>query len=110
MKAITFLIILSILFSCKKENNVIQDNYTTLQYLQTKCSDAWLSAASDSLTIVNVSNYLQAKSVYIAGIFIKQIDTGDTCKACSCKTGKVIYVSTFDDVLQKEKYAALGFR
>ncbi len=110
MKYLLFLIATFVFFSCKRNEKLTEDNYITLRYAQTKCSDAWTTAATDSATILNVNNYLQTKSLYNSGVFIKQVDAGDTCTACICKTGKVIEIITLDSEVQKNKYATLGFK
>jgi hypothetical protein len=109
MKTFLLLLLVIALFACKNEK-IIQDNYITLAYKQTQCADAWATGATDSITVLNVSNYLNAQNVYIASLNIKQVNTPDLCNACICKTGKIIYVTTFDNDALKQKYQALGFQ
>ena len=111
MKKIFYLSALSIctLFSCTK-NPVPKEKYVTLSYKQTYCADPWQNSSADSLTLLNVAAYLNASTLYIASLAIKQETAPDDCKACTCKTGKLIYVSTFNDEILKAKYSRIGFR
>jgi hypothetical protein len=97
------------MYACSK-NTLIEDKYVTLSYNQTFCADPWKNLSSDSLTLVNVANYLNSYNLYIAGLNIKQVLPADSCKACTCKTGKTIYVSTFDSDSLKAKYYQIGFK
>lgn len=108
---IFFLIIVTIiLFSCNKEKLTGKDEYVTLSYQQTFCADAWTTGSSDSLTLHNLSDYLVSAGLYIASLNIKLVDNPQTCYACNCKTGKVIYVSTLNSDSLKAKYNRIGFR
>jgi hypothetical protein len=84
--------------------------FITLSYQQTMCSDPWKTAGSDSLTLVNVADYLKAADIHIAGLNIKHDGTKLVCEACNCKTGKVIYVSTLNSETLKEKLMKIGFK
>ncbi len=94
------------IFSCSKKNN---DNELVMSYNQTKCADAWGSPANDSLTLVNVNNYLDGLGLYKIAVAIIPVNVADTCAACSCKTGKVIYVTTSNSSTIKAQYQAIGF-
>jgi hypothetical protein len=109
MKLFFLLCLTSVFFACKK-NKIIRDDYISLGYHQTQCSDAWATGTTDSITLVNVANYLNTQNIYFAGLSIKQVNPADLCLACTCKTGKIIYVSTFYDNTMKQKYQALGFK
>ena len=109
MKLFYLLCLITIIYACKKEK-IIQDNYTTLTYKQTQCADAWATGITDSITLVNVANYLNSQNVYVASLSIKAVNPADLCNACICKTGKLIYVTTFDETTLKQKYLALGFQ
>lgn len=95
--------------SCTKRS-LNEDKYVTLSYKQTFCSDPWTNLPVDSLTLINITTYLNASSLYIAGLSIKQETTADLCSACTCKTGKTIYVTTFDNDDLKAKYNRIGFK
>src|SRR5215203_584436 len=95
--ALVFFSLLTLaLFACSKKT-LIEDRYVTLSYSQTFCSDPWVNLAVDSLTLINVANYINTSGLYIAGLNIKQEAQPDVCNACTCKTGKTILVTTFDD-------------
>lgn len=98
------------LLACTKKEAMGENEYTTLIYQQTFCSDPWTTAASDSLTLNNVQAYINSNNLYLAGLSIKQTSNADTCKACTCKTGKTLFVSTLNSEVLKAKYIQLGFK
>ncbi len=108
---VTTLLIIGIsILGCKKQSPILKTEYTTITYKQTSCADAWATGSTDSLSIVNLVNYLNTKNLYIAGCNIKQDFAPDNCYACTCLTGKVYYVFTFNNKEMLAQYAALGFR
>lgn len=108
----TLLVLIMFVFTgsvtCKKDLG--EDQYTTFYYRQTQCADAWQTGATDSVTIVNVSNYLKGLGLYYAGINIKADSPAQVCLACTCLTGKTIYASTFNDDSTKARYLRIGFK
>ena len=104
----TFVIVLMAV-TCNKDNAEI-DQYITLSYKQTYCADPWQTATTDELTLKNVADYLNGADLYLAGLNIKQDSTPDVCNACSCKTGKTIYVSTLNSETLIKKYLQIGFK
>jgi hypothetical protein len=82
----------------------------TLKYAQTQCADPWRTGASDSETLAHINHYLDSLNLYVADLTLKKEGDPVTCLACTCITGKVIYVSTLNSEAMKEKYLALGFR
>lgn len=99
----------STIVSCTKKP-LMEDKYVTLSYKQTFCSDPWTNLPVDSLTLINITTYLNSSSLYIAGLSIKQETPADVCNACTCKTGKTIYVTTFDNDGLKAEYNRIGFK
>ena len=97
------LFFLIIAFSCHKKHM----EYITFSYNQTFCADPWKTGSTDSLTVQNVIHHLDSLRLYVAGVWIKQEFPPEACAACTCKTGKVIRVTTFKD--DEEYFAALGF-
>ena len=81
--------------------------YASLTYNQTFCADPWPTGSNDSLTLKNVVHHLDSLRLYVASVYIKQESVPEACAACSCKTGKVIHVTTFED--EVTHFAALGF-
>ncbi len=78
-------------FACNKSEKKIGENeYVTLSYKQTSCSDPWMNTGSDSLTLVNVASYLNSSGLYVASLNIKFDGSPEVCLACPCKTGKTI--------------------
>lgn len=98
------LLLTIVLFSCEKEHM----KYTTVYYQQTYCSDPWPTGTTDSLTLVNVAHFIDSIGVYIASLGIRQDHPADACTACACKTGKVIYLTTFEG--DEMPAVAFGFR
>jgi hypothetical protein len=109
-KAIAFLLLTTMAMGACKKHAPIADRYVTLGYKQTYCADPWKTETNDSLTLKNVADYLKAEELYIASLDIKQETTPEACFACSCKTGKNIYVTTLDSETLKAKYFKLGFK
>ncbi len=103
------LLLVFIAMACTRET-LIGDKYVTFAYSQTGCADPWGSQPSDSLTLVKVADYLTAANLYIASLGIRADGTTEICQACSCKTGKVIYVSTLDSDSLRAQYTRIGFR
>ena len=98
------------LAACKKSGRIGENEYVTLTYKQTSCADPWINAGTDSLTLINIANYLNSSGLYIASLSIKQDGPPETCLACVCKTGKTIFVSTLNSETMKAKYLLVGFR
>jgi len=111
MRKLFFSIFISIvtIVACTKNKPIGENQYVTVNYKQTLCSDPWVTASNDSLTLINVANYLNSSGLYVAGLTIKQDGTSEVCQACNCKTGKTIYVSTFNTENLKVKYMRIGF-
>lgn len=111
MKRIFILfVLLSAFFSCVKKG-LIGDRFVTLSYSQTYCADQWENNLSnDSLTLIHVSEYLKTKNLFFESLSIKRETAPDACSSCACKTGKVIYVSTFDNDSCKVQFARIGFK
>lgn len=111
IKFIFIIFIAIFIIACNKnKEKIIGDQYVLLSYKQTGCADAWTTGSTDSLTLVNLRNYLISKDLYIASLSIKQDGIPEPCYACTCKTGKTITVSTFDSETLKAKYALIGFK
>ena len=109
--SLIFILILCLTISaCKKDSPIGNKEFVTLSYQQTQCSDPWETASNDSLTLVNVAEYLKAAHIHIAELYIKHDGTKLVCEACGCKTGKVIYVSTLNNETLKEKLTKIGFK
>jgi hypothetical protein len=110
LKDLLLLLIAVIIFSCKKEKLIGDDEYVTLSYHQTYCADLWETGNTDSVTLRNLANYLIDANLYVSSLYINEETPGEMCNACTCKTGKVIYVSTLNSDSLKVKYARIGFK
>ena len=96
--------------NCSKRDDIGSNEYVTLSYIETQCSDAWTRGSTDAITKNNLANYLSGQNIYFADITIKQESTGAVCTACTCGTGKVIYVSILKSDVVVQKMKTLGFK
>lgn len=94
--------------SCTREA-LMKDKYITLSYAQTQCSDPWGNDAQDTVVLKKLGEFLAAEKLYAASAEIKVEYTGAVCLACTCLTGKVFYVTTFDNDEMKAAYRKIGF-
>lgn len=58
----------------------------------------------------NIHEFLQSSGIYVASLIIKHGNLSEICDACTCKTGKIIYLSIFDSRQTKKKLESMGFR
>lgn len=109
--SVLLLMMLVTAFTCRKSNRE-NDGQKTYSYKQTQCADPWQtgSASNDNQTITSVTNYLKSEGLYVGGVQIKADDIGAVCLACTCKTGKTIYVTSLSDDSTKAKFLRLGFQ
>lgn len=105
--ALALMLGVGIFFSCKREQ-VVGDRYTTLEYKQTYCADPWGYGTTDSITLVKLVHYFDSLQLYVAGTNIQFTSAPDVCSACTCKTGKTLYLSTFENLASR--FAAYGFQ
>ena len=92
---ISKLVIVIFFFSCFKEP-VIKDTVREYVYKQTYCADPWGYGSTDSLTGVRLLHYLDSAqlTVPLMGVLVKRvIQTGVSCQACHCISGKEIYLT-----------------
>lgn len=110
MKAVMVIIIFmcGIAAACTKEK-ICKDDYITLKYLQTGCADPWENSTSDSTTVANVSTYLLSQGLFVGGVSIQTDAPAQVCLACNCKTGKTIYVKTYNDSITIARFTQIGF-
>lgn len=101
--------VLLLLSSCDRKDMIGKDEYVTLSYKQTFCADAWGTVNNDSVQLANLSTYLANQQLYIASLNIKQETAADLCNACTCKTGKVLYVTTLNSSTMIVRYQQIGF-
>ena len=105
-----FLFLIFIVMACHRDEPIGKDSYTNFYYKQTYCADPWPTGNTDSITLVNVAGYLKSLNLYIAGLSIKLDDNIEMCLACTCKTGKTIYVATLKSDSLKARYIRAGFK
>src|SRR5438067_1694318 len=82
----------SALAACTTRKDI---EYAELKYAQTKCADKWAPGVSDAITAENVQHYLDSLGLAPLTVRIEADSPAELCNSCSCKTGKIIYVSTF---------------
>lgn len=81
-----------LLAACTKDP-MIGNHFTTYTYAETQCSDPWGRAATDSLTLRNLSAYLTARKIEFMNLGIQKTDSAQVCNACICKTGNQLSVT-----------------
>lgn len=106
---VLLLAVLVTAFTCKKTTQE-EEQLSTYSYKQTQCADAWQNSVTDSITLAHVTSYLAAQGLYVASLQIKADDVAAVCLACQCKTGKTIYVTSYNNDSTKTKFLALGFQ
>jgi hypothetical protein len=84
--------------------------YTTVQYKQTYCADAWATGDTDSITAKNVVTFLTDKNISVRGVNIENDGQQESCKSCVCYTGKTIYIDIFHDEATLAALSKLGFK
>jgi len=107
---LSLLFLIFIVIACHKDEPIGKDSYTRFYYKQTYCADPWPTGNTDSITLVNVTGYLNSLNLYIADLGIKQDGNIEICQACACKTGKTIYVATLNNDSLKARYIRAGFK
>jgi hypothetical protein len=100
-------VIIFLCSTCKVETKWLQSE--SFKYAQTSCADAWQTGSSDSITCINVSQFLISKNIFARGVFIKNDGVSELCNACNCKTGNNIYLSTFGHDSSNVVLTQLGF-
>jgi hypothetical protein len=105
-----FTAILLYLAGCTKEDQ-IADKTITVKYAQTQCADPW-GYGTDNVVINKLRNYMDSAqlSAPLLSIMIKQENDMAACLACTCPTGKVIYVSLMASDELKQKLLKAGFK
>jgi hypothetical protein len=85
MKKILFFIFLFfiLIISCEKN----YDNLTWASYNETQCANPWQGNSK-----YDVLYYLKGKGIEIFDINIVTYSTGPFCLACTCSSGRIIYV------------------
>jgi hypothetical protein len=92
---------------CRKEELCI--DCIRLQYNQTQCADPWGygTDGSDAQVQLAVRDFFTSNGVRVYEVGIGGEEALVTCAACTCGTGKVIYVVT--DAGNRSAFEAHGF-
>ncbi|TAG52681.1 MAG: hypothetical protein EAZ27_11960 [Cytophagales bacterium] len=95
MKKIVLISVLAAgLWACKKENIGIKEEsevkLASYFYDETKLMDPWNIELKDSLTLLNIKDFLSKKSIVPKELLILNDGEKDLCKAGDCKTGRRI--------------------
>lgn len=98
-------------FTCNKTSDLEdKNNQLTLAYAQTHCADPWTTSADDNVTAQNISRYLKSYGIQVVSVRITKTSEGVACLACTCLSGKTIYVTTSNTEAMRTRLAELGFR
>src|SRR5688572_2232427 len=100
MKKLLFFTIMTFaLFSCEYTNK--------LKFAETQCSNPWGHSGDPVEQKQLIKDYLLTKEIEVGEIQIIQEYPGMTCAACSCTSGRYIYITVNNE--DKSKALALGF-
>lgn len=101
----------AIIAACGKDDHQLGDNYVTLSYKQTQCSDPWITSHTDSITLKAVLHYLDSTKLYVASAYMTNVSNSNIiCDACFCETGKRINITTLKSDVLIARYNQIGFR
>lgn len=98
-KILLALFVITTAFTCNKNETLLSEKqneavgFLTFSYAQTQCADPWPSSADDNVTAQNVRRFLDSAGVPVSSVNIKKTSLEATCLACTCPSGKVIYVT-----------------
>lgn len=105
------LFVLTAAFTCSKDSKIVDGELmTTYTYAQTQCADPWQTSQNDETTGRNVRQYLESKYVEVGWVRIERTSDGATCLACSCPSGKTIFVGAPKDENTRKALEKLGFK
>jgi hypothetical protein len=100
-------------FTCNKNENILSkepgDSLLTFSYAQTQCADPWPASADDNVTAQNVRRFLDSAGVPVSSVNIKKTALEATCLACTCPSGKIIYVTAPNTQEVKARIKELKF-
>ncbi|RPD50698.1 hypothetical protein [Paracnuella aquatica] len=111
---LTFFVIFAA-FACNKNRSVLLENkqlsadLVTYAYAQTQCADPWPASTDDNVTAQNVRRYLDSAGVPVSSVNIKKTALEASCLACTCPSGKIIYVTTPNTQVVKARIRELKF-
>lgn len=96
MRLLTFLLLLllPVVSGCEKES--LCSDCVRLTYAQTQCADPWGygTNGSDAEVAAAVRDFFVSNGVPIYDVVVDGSTAAAVCLACSCTTGKTIYVVT----------------
>jgi hypothetical protein len=104
-----FLLLALLAMACDKDNDC-ENGKVTLSYAQTACADPWQSSGTDQGVLANVSNYLDSLNLLAFDLQIQTVHSPAVCLACTCKTGKIISLRTYNHPLNISKFNEIGFQ
>ena len=107
-RAFLWLMILS-LTACISET---EEETLQLAYQQTYCADSWDLSTQDTQqeysTENRISDYLAELNIEYESLSISAINPAETCFACHCLTGKIIYL-TITNTDDESTLESIGF-
>lgn len=105
------LLVITSAWTCNKDSEVVAAKpLPTYTYAQTQCADPWPTSPNDSLTAENVRQYLKERSVTVSFVSVKKTSEAATCMACTCPSGKTIYIGASDEATTVKLLNQIGFK
>lgn len=104
------LLVITSAWTCNKDSEIVAAKpLPTYTYAQTQCADPWPTSADDSITGSNVRQYLKEKGVTVSFVSVKKTSEAVTCMACTCPSGKTIYVGASAEATTVKLLNQIGF-
>ncbi|OLY92086.1 hypothetical protein BUE76_09395 [Cnuella takakiae] len=105
------LLIMVSAFTCNKDSRIVAaKSLPTYTYAQTQCADPWPTSPNDSVTAGNVRQYLKERGVEVSFVSVKKTSEAATCLACTCPSGKTIFVGASDEATTVKLLNQVGFK
>ena len=83
-------------------------DHLTMFCTETGCSNAWDLFYDHNQNVENaVSQYLESEGIKTFRVYTKRYSWGPFCEACTCPTGRYIYIKI--DPADQQKAEMLGF-
>lgn len=105
------LLVITSAWTCNKDAEVVAaKSLPTYTYAQTQCADPWPTSADDLVTAENVRQFLKAKGITVSFVSVKRTSDAANCMACTCLSGKTIYIGASDEAATVKLLNQLGFK
>lgn len=105
------LLVIASAWTCNKDSEIVAaKSLPTYAYAQTQCADPWPTSPNDSVTAENVRQHLKGKGVAVSFVSVKKTSEAAVCAACTCPTGKTIYIGASDEATTVKLLNQIGFK